>query len=34
MICKKCTVIPLEIVVRGYITGSTSTSLWTHYNKE
>ena len=33
MICKKCSVIPLEIVVRGYITGSTSTSLWTHYNK-
>ena len=23
--------IMLEIVVRGYITGSTSTSLWTHY---
>ena len=33
MICKKCSVIPLEIVVRGYITGSTNTSLWTHYNK-
>ena len=26
-------VIPLEIIVRGYITGNTSTSLWTHYNK-
>jgi len=27
----KCTVLPVEIVVRGYMTGSTSTSLWTHY---
>jgi len=31
MIVKKCEVIPIEVVVRGYITGSTSTSLWTHY---
>ena len=29
---KRCKPIMLEIVVRGYITGSTSTSLWTHYN--
>ena len=28
---KRCTPILLEIVVRAYITGSTSTSLWTHY---
>ena len=28
---KKCEVIPVEVVVRGIITGSTSTSLWTHY---
>ena len=27
----KCTPIMLEIVVRGYITGNTETSLWTHY---
>lgn len=33
LISKKCEVIPLEIIVRGYITGSTNTSLWTHYNK-
>ena len=33
LISKKCTLIPLEIIVRGYITGSTQTSLWTHYNK-
>ena len=32
LIVKKCRVIPIEFVVRGYITGSTSTSLWTHYN--
>ncbi|MFA6257459.1 MAG: phosphoribosylaminoimidazolesuccinocarboxamide synthase [Candidatus Paceibacterota bacterium] len=28
---KKCKAIPVEFVVRGYITGVTSTSLWTHY---
>ncbi len=28
---KKCTVFPIEFVVRGYITGSTDTALWTHY---
>lgn len=32
MLVKKCNVIPLEFIVRGYITGSTNTSLWTHYN--
>jgi phosphoribosylaminoimidazole-succinocarboxamide synthase len=30
-IAKKCTVFPIEFVVRGYITGTTSTSLWTQY---
>jgi phosphoribosylaminoimidazole-succinocarboxamide synthase len=29
---KKCTPFKIEVVVRGYITGNTSTSLWTHYN--
>ncbi|MFH1366340.1 MAG: phosphoribosylaminoimidazolesuccinocarboxamide synthase [Patescibacteria group bacterium] len=29
---KKCKVIPIEMVVRGYITGVTDTSLWTLYN--
>ena len=29
---KKCKVFPIEFVVRGFITGSTSTSLWTVYN--
>lgn len=31
LIAKKCTVIPIECIVRGYITGSTNTSLWTIY---
>ena len=31
MFAKPCTVIPLEIIVRGYITGNTSTSMWTNY---
>lgn len=32
-IMKKCSVFPVEFVVRGFMTGSTSTSLWTHYSK-
>ena len=32
-LAKKCDVFPVEFVVRGYITGSTETSLWTVYNK-
>jgi len=32
IIAKKCKVFPIEFVVRGYITGTTSTSLWTQYN--
>ena len=31
-LAKKCDVFSIEFVVRGYITGSTSTSLWTVYN--
>ena len=30
---KKCTVLPVEMVVRGYITGVTGTSTWTLYQK-
>lgn len=30
-IVQACEVFPIEFVVRGYITGSTNTSLWTHY---
>ena len=31
-LAKKCDVFPIEFVIRGFITGSTSTSLWTVYN--
>ncbi len=31
LIAKKCTVLPIECVMRGYITGVTGTSLWTNY---
>ena len=30
---RKCKPFPIEFVMRGYITGSSGTSLWTHYNK-
>ena len=30
---KKCQVFPFEVIVRGYLTGSTSTSAWTNYEK-
>ena len=33
VVAKKCKPLPIECVVRGYITGVTSTSLWTHYQK-
>ncbi|MBI3459022.1 phosphoribosylaminoimidazolesuccinocarboxamide synthase [Candidatus Azambacteria bacterium] len=33
LIAKKCTPLPIEVVVRGYITGVTDTSLWTLYKK-
>ena len=29
---KKCSVFPVEFVVRGYLTGSTDTSAWTQYD--
>lgn len=32
-VMRRCEVFPIEFVVRGYLTGSTSTSLWTHYKK-
>jgi len=31
LLAKKCNVFPIEFVVRGYITGTTNTSLWTQY---
>jgi phosphoribosylaminoimidazole-succinocarboxamide synthase len=33
LIAKKATVFPVEIIIRGYITGSTSTSAWVNYEK-
>ena len=32
LVGRKTTPFKVEVVVRGYITGSTKTSLWTHYN--
>lgn len=32
VIMRRCDVFPVEFVVRGYMTGSTATSLWTHYS--
>jgi phosphoribosylaminoimidazole-succinocarboxamide synthase len=31
--CKKYTVVPIEMIVRGYITGVTNTSLWHTYSE-
>jgi phosphoribosylaminoimidazole-succinocarboxamide synthase len=33
LIAKKCTLVPVEAVVRGYLTGVTDTSIWTRYQK-
>ena len=33
MIGVECEPLPVEMVVRAYITGVTSTSIWTHYDK-
>ena len=32
-VARKCTVFPIEFVMRGYITGTTGTSLWTVYRE-
>ncbi|MEM7138763.1 MAG: phosphoribosylaminoimidazolesuccinocarboxamide synthase [Myxococcota bacterium] len=32
MVCVECEPLPVEMVVRAYITGVTSTSIWTHYD--
>jgi phosphoribosylaminoimidazole-succinocarboxamide synthase len=33
VVAKECKALPVELVVRGYITGVTSTSAWSHYAK-
>ncbi len=32
-VCRKCRPLPVEVVVRGYISGVTKTSLWRRYNQ-
>src|SRR3989344_900696 len=32
-IAKKCKLVPIEAVVRGYLTGVTDTAIWTRYQK-
>jgi phosphoribosylaminoimidazole-succinocarboxamide synthase len=31
LLARKCRVLPIEFVVRGYLTGSTDTAIWTKY---
>jgi phosphoribosylaminoimidazole-succinocarboxamide synthase len=33
LIAHDCTPLPVEMVVRAYLTGTTSTSIWVHYEK-
>ena len=33
LLAHKCAVLPIEFVVRGYLTGSTDTAIWTQYSK-
>jgi phosphoribosylaminoimidazole-succinocarboxamide synthase len=33
MIVRECQSLPVEMVVRSYLTGSTSTSIWVHYQQ-
>ena len=32
LVARKCRVLPIEFVVRGYLTGSTDTAIWTKYS--
>jgi phosphoribosylaminoimidazole-succinocarboxamide synthase len=32
-VARKCTMVPVEAVVRGYLTGVTDTAIWTRYSK-
>jgi phosphoribosylaminoimidazole-succinocarboxamide synthase len=31
LVAEECTPLPVEMIVRAYLTGSTSTSIWVHY---
>jgi phosphoribosylaminoimidazole-succinocarboxamide synthase len=33
LVARECTPLPVEMVMRAYVTGVTSTSIWTHYQK-
>jgi phosphoribosylaminoimidazole-succinocarboxamide synthase len=33
MVVQQCTPLPVEMVVRNYLTGTTSTSIWVHYER-
>ncbi len=33
LVAKACTPLPVEMVMRSYVTGVTSTSIWTHYQR-
>jgi phosphoribosylaminoimidazole-succinocarboxamide synthase len=33
MVARECTPLPVEMVVRAYLTGTTSTSIWVHYER-
>jgi phosphoribosylaminoimidazole-succinocarboxamide synthase len=33
LVAMECTPLPVEMVVRAYLTGTTSTSIWIHYDK-
>jgi phosphoribosylaminoimidazole-succinocarboxamide synthase len=33
LIARECQLVPVEMVVRAYLTGTTSTSIWVHYEQ-
>jgi phosphoribosylaminoimidazole-succinocarboxamide synthase len=33
LVARECTLLPVEMVVRAYLTGTTSTSIWVHYER-
>jgi phosphoribosylaminoimidazole-succinocarboxamide synthase len=33
MVARECQLLPVELIMRAYLTGVTSTSIWTHYQK-
>ncbi|HYP87224.1 MAG TPA: phosphoribosylaminoimidazolesuccinocarboxamide synthase, partial [Polyangiaceae bacterium] len=33
LVARECQLVPVEMVVRAYLTGTTSTSIWVHYEQ-